>query len=63
MGGKTSKEVQLKATQNYMSKMHTYKLIVPKDKAQEYKEYADQLGMSMNKFIITCIEEKIKNNK
>ena len=56
MGGKYT-EAQKKATNEYMKKMHTIKVVVTKEKADEYKMLAKAEGKSLNQFIIDCIEK------
>lgn len=48
---------QAKATANYMKDKHTIRVIVTKEKADEYKRFAKSEGKSLNKFIIDCIEK------
>lgn len=53
-------EAQAKATMEYMKKKHTIKVIVSKEKADEYKAAAKAKGYtSLNKFIIGCIEQNL----
>lgn len=58
MGAKYT-EGQAKATANYMKDRHTIRVVVPKEKAEQYKSIAEQKGMSLNQFIINCIESQI----
>lgn len=51
---------QAKATANYMRDKHTIKVVVTKEKADEYKAAAEKQGKSLNKFIIDCIEKGIE---
>lgn len=53
------KEVQLKATQKYMAKRHSIRVIVPKEKAEEYKLAAKNAGKSLSQFVIDCVEKEI----
>lgn len=57
MGGKYT-EGQKKATHEYMKDKHTIRVVVTKEKANEYKAVAEKKGFpSLNKFIIDCIEK------
>lgn len=51
---------QAKATEKYMQDKHVIKVVVTKDKAEEYKKLAKSEDKSLNKFVIDCIEEKVK---
>lgn len=54
-------ESQIKATKKYMENMHTIKVVVTKEKADEYKNFAKEKSFSsLNKFIIDCIEKGMK---
>lgn len=48
---------QAKATANYMNDKHTIRVVVTKDKAEEYKQLAESAGKSLNRYIIDCIEK------
>lgn len=50
-------EGQKKATANYMKDKHTIRVVVPKEKAEEYKKAAEAEGKSLNQFIIDRIEK------
>ena len=56
MGGKYT-DAQKKAANEYMKKMHTIRVVVTKEKANEYKMLAQAAGKSLNQFIIDCIEK------
>lgn len=56
MGAKYT-EGQARATANYMKDKHTIRVIVTKEKADEYKKVAESKGVSLNRFIIDCIEK------
>ena len=49
---------QAKATAKYMEDKHTIRVVVSKDKAEEYKKLAASAGKSLNQFIIDCIEKE-----
>lgn len=51
-----NKEVQARATANYMKNRHTIKVVVKKEKAEEYKLKAKNKGKSLNQYIIDLIE-------
>ncbi|MGN0354505.1 MAG: hypothetical protein ACI4EI_05465 [Muricoprocola sp.] len=51
-----NKEVQAKATANYMKDRHTIRVVVKKEKAEEYKQKAKSKGKSLNQYIIDLIE-------
>lgn len=57
MGAKYTKG-QARAIAKYMEDKHTIKVIVPKQKAEEYKRQAESEGKSLNRFIIDRIEGK-----
>lgn len=57
MGSKYT-EGQKNATAKYMSDKHTIRVVVTKDKAEEYKKKAAEKGFSsLNQFIIDCVEK------
>lgn len=58
MGSKYTKG-QAAATANYMKDKHTIRVVVLKEKAEEYKAAAEAEGKSLNKFIIDCIEKNL----
>lgn len=58
MGAKYT-EGQKLAIANYMKDKHTIRVIVTKEKAEEYKKTAESEGKSLNKFIIDCIEQRM----
>lgn len=53
-------EAQARATAEYMKNKHTIRVVVTKEKAEEYKELAEAAGKSLSQYIIDCVE---KNNK
>ena len=55
------KETQARATAKYMEDKHTIRVVVTKEKAEEYKERAKEQGKSLNQYIIDLIENDIKN--
>lgn len=58
MGSKYT-EAQANATANYMADKHTIRVVVTKEKADEYKKAASAEGKSLNKFVIDCIEKRM----
>lgn len=57
MGSKYT-EGQKNATAKYMADKHTIRVVVTKEKANEYKAAAESKGFSsLNQFIIHCIEK------
>lgn len=58
MGSQYTK-AQAKATANYMKDKHTIRVVVTKEKADEYKKAAEAEGKSLNQFIIECIEKRM----
>lgn len=55
------KEIQARATAKYMENKHTIRVVVTKEKAEEYKERAKKQEKSLNQYIIDLIENDIKN--
>lgn len=55
MGNKYT-EAQKKATAKFMADKHTIRVVVTKEKADEYKSKAESEGKSLNQYIIDCIE-------
>lgn len=55
MGSKYT-EGQKNATANYMKDKHTIRVVVTKEKAEEYKKLAEAAGKSLNQYIIDKIE-------
>ena len=51
-------EARKRATGNYMSDKHQLRIIVTKEKAEEYKKLAEAAGKSLNQFVIDCIEKE-----
>lgn len=58
MGAEYTK-AQRNASDKYMAKMHTIRVVVPKEDAEKYKQLAKDKGLSLNKFIIECIEKAV----
>ena len=54
--GKKYTEAQKKATAKFMADKHTIRVVVTKNKAEEYKTKAEAEGKSLNQYIIDCIE-------
>lgn len=48
--------VQARATAKYMEGRHTIRVVVTKEKAEEYKARAKAEGKSLNQYIIDKIE-------
>lgn len=58
--GKKYTEGQAKATAKYMEDKHTIRVVVTKEKAEQYKAAADAKGFaSLNQFVIDCIEKSL----
>lgn len=57
--GKEYTKAQARATKKYLANIGEYKLRTNKGDIERYKVVAEQAGMSLNKFIIQAIEEKI----
>ena len=57
--GKKYTEAQARATRKYLSNVGEYKLRTNKEDIERYKAAAEREGMSLNKYIIQAIEEKI----
>ena len=57
--GKIYTQAQAKATANYMQDKHTIRVVVPREKADQYKALAKNAGKSLNQFIIDCIESNL----
>lgn len=53
---------QAKWTRNYINRMGEIKIRPSKEDKVRYQEAAKQAGMSLNQFIISAIEEKIKGS-
>lgn len=51
-------ERQAAATAKYMKNKHTIRVVVSKEKADEYKAEAKAVGKSLNQFVIDCIENR-----
>lgn len=58
MRGKYSESQRL-ATEKYMQDKHTIRVVVTKDKADEYKGLAAKAGKSLNQYIIDILEAHI----
>lgn len=61
--GREYTEAQARATKKYLSNIGEYKLRTKKEDIERYKTAAEQAGMSLNKYIIQAIEEKISHGK
>lgn len=59
----TYTEARAKAIKKYLSNIGEYKLRTDKADIERYKAAAEQAGMSLNKYIIQVIEEKISHDK
>ena len=57
MGAKYT-ESQKKATAKFMEDKHVIRVVVKKNKADEYKAKAEAEGKSLNQYIIDCIERE-----
>lgn len=58
--GKIYTRAQAKATAHYMQDKHTIRVVVTKEKADQYKGLASDAGKSLNQFIIDCIEKALE---
>lgn len=58
MGAKYT-EAQKNATAKYMADKKTLLLVVPKETAERYQQEAKGRGMSLNQFVIGCIEKEL----
>ena len=58
MGAKYTKG-QAAATAKYMQDKHMIRVVVTQEKAEKYKEFAQQSGKSLNQFIIDCVDNAI----
>ncbi len=58
MGAKYTKG-QAAATAKYMQDKHMIRVVVTQEKAEKYKELAQQSGKSLNQFIIDCVDNAI----
>lgn len=54
--GKVYTEAQKKATAKFMADKHTIRVVVTKEKANQYKAKAKAEGKSLNQYIIDLIE-------
>lgn len=52
---------QKKATEKYMQEKRMLHIVVSKETAEKYKKEAEARGISLNRFIINCIETQINN--
>lgn len=59
----TYTEARAKAIKKYLSNIGEYKLRTDKENIERYKTAAGQAGMSLNKYIIQAIEEKIDRDR
>ena len=58
-----SSEAQRKAVAKYQSeKVEDIKIRVPKGRKEYYKDAAASVGLSLNNFAITAMDEKIERN-
>lgn len=58
--GKIYTQAQAKATAHYMQDKRTIRVVVTKEKADQYKGLASDAGKSLNQFIIDCIEKALE---
>lgn len=56
--GKKYTEAQRRASDNYMQDKHVIRVVVTKEKAEEYKKRAADAGKSLNQYIIDIIEKE-----
>ena len=59
----TYTEARARAIKKYLSNIGEYKLRTDKEDLERYKAAAEQVGVSLNKYIIQAIEEKISHEK
>lgn len=59
----TYTEARAKAIKKYLSNIGEYKLRTDKEDIERYKAAAKREGMSLNKYIIQAIEEKISQDQ
>lgn len=57
----TYTEARAKAIKKYLSNIGEYKLRASKEDIERYKSAAERSGMSLNRYIIQAIEEKIRS--
>lgn len=62
MGAKYT-EAQAAATKKYLKDIGEYKLRVSKDDKEKYMSAAKSAGMSLNRYIIQAINEKMEREK
>ena len=55
-------QAQKKATENYLKKQEEIKIRVKKGRKDEIKAAAEKQGQSLNGYIVTAIDEKIKRD-
>ena len=55
-------QAQKKATENYLKKQEEIKIRVKKGRKDEIKAAAQKQGQSLNGYIVTAIDEKIKRD-
>lgn len=53
-------DAERKAVAKYHAKLDEIKVRVPKGQREQYKEYAESLGTSLNKLIIKLLNEDMK---
>lgn len=58
MGAKYT-EGQARASAKYMADKHQVRLIVPEADFERYKAEAERQGLSINQFVINCIEKEM----
>lgn len=56
--GKKYTDSQKRASENYMQDKHVIRVVVTKEKAEEYKKRAAEEGKSLNQYIISKIENE-----
>lgn len=57
---KYTKEVQARATAKYMEDKISLRVTVTKEKADAYKKFAEEHGMSFTGFAIGCMDREIE---
>ena len=53
-------EKKKESNRKYLQTLDDIKLHVPKGKKEELRKHASSMGMSLNAFILSAIEEKIR---
>lgn len=54
-------DAQKRASYKYLSKTVAIQIRVTKEQREKYRDYAEKSGMSLSEFIISTINEAIKN--